>query len=89
MCGYYGVPVFDESFAKSEWERTFLSDIKEKMLKDKPMSDRQLSTLRNILETKDGATDKQTRYLKVLGYEGNTSRLSKREASELIQELLD
>lgn len=89
LCGYYGVPVFDESFAKSEWERTFLSDIKEKMLKDKPMSDRQLSTLRNILETKDGATDKQTRYLKSLGYKGNTTRLSKREASELIQELLD
>ena len=89
LCGYYGVPAFDESFATSEWERTFLSDIKQKMLKDKPMSDRQLSTLRNILETKNGATVKQINYLISLGYEGQTSRLSKREASELIQGLLE
>ena len=49
MCDYYGVPVFDESFAGNEWEREFLSSIKEQMLKGKTMTNRQLSILGRVL----------------------------------------
>ena len=86
LCGYYGVPVFDESFAGNDWERRFLADIKVKMLADKPLTNPQIGTLRRILE--NTATTKQLNYLKSLGYTGTTA-LTKRRASELIQELLD
>jgi len=86
LCGYYGVPVFDASFAGNDWEREFLASIKKQMLKDKPMSERQLSALKRIMET-DGATVKQLNYLRALNYEGDMHTLSKREASRLINEL--
>lgn len=85
LCGYYGVPVFDDSFAGNDWEREFLSSIKSQMLKDKPMSDSQLRTLKRVLDT-DRATVKQLNYLRALGYEGSET-ISKREASRLIGEL--
>jgi len=85
MCDYYGVPVFDESFAGNAWEREFLSSIKEQMLKGKQMTDRQLSTLGRVL-TKDPATEKQINYLVSLGYEGRTDNLTKMKASQLIEE---
>ncbi len=85
MCDYYGVPVFDESFAGNEWERDFLASIKEQMLKGKTMTDRQLSTLAKVL-TKDPATQKQINYLISLGYEGRTDNLTKMKASQLIEE---
>lgn len=86
LCGYYGVPVFDASFAGNDWEREFLASIKKQMLNDKPMSERQLSALKRIMET-DGATVKQLNYLRALNYEGDMHSLSKREASRLINEL--
>ena len=87
MCDYYGVPVFDESFAGNNWEREFLSSIKEQMLQGKTMSDRQLSTLGRVL-TKDPATEKQINYLISLGYEGRTDNLTKMKASQLIEEYI-
>lgn len=85
LCGYYGVPVFDDSFAGNDWEREFLASIKSQMLRDKPMSESQLRTLKRVLDT-DRATVKQINYLRALGYEGNET-ISKREASRLIGEL--
>ena len=85
LCGYYGIPVFDDSFAGNDWERTFLADIKSQLLKDKPMTDRQLNTLKRVLDT-DRATVKQLNYLRALGYDGSDT-ISKREASRLIGEL--
>ena len=85
LCGY-GIPVFDASFAGNDWEREFLASIKKQMLNDKPMSERQLSALKRIMET-DGATVKQLNYLRALNYEGDMHTLSKREASRLINEL--
>jgi hypothetical protein len=38
LCGYYGIPVFDESFAKNDWEREFLASIKAQLLGNKPIS---------------------------------------------------
>jgi len=85
LCGYYGIPVFDDSFAGNDWERNFLADIKSQLLKDKPMTDRQLNTLKRVLDT-DRATVKQLNYLRALGYDGSDT-ISKREASRLIGEL--
>ena len=88
LCGYYGIPLFDETFAKNDWERNFLADIKRQLLNDKPMSSNQLQTLRRIMDV-DSATPKQIKYLESLGYEGNAGVLTKREASEEIQKLLN
>ena len=85
LCGYYGIPVFDDSFAGNDWEREFLASVKSQMLKDKPMSDRQLNTLKRILDL-ENATLKQMNYLRALGYEGN-DEITKREASRLINEM--
>ena len=87
MCDYYGVPVFDESYAGNEWEREFLSSIKKQMLKGKVMTNRQLSTLERVL-THNPATEKQINYLISLGYEGRTDNLTKMKASQLIEEHL-
>lgn len=84
LCGYYNIPVFDESFASSDWEREFLASIKEQLLKDKPMSIRQLQALKPIFEG-SLPTEKQLKYLKHLGFEGEVS--SRREASAKIDEL--
>tara|TARA_R100000700_G_scaffold14860_1_gene20798 strand:- start:1116 stop:2420 length:1305 start_codon:yes stop_codon:yes gene_type:complete len=85
MCDYYGVPIFDESFAGNNWEREFLSSIKEQMLLGKTMTNRQLSVLEKVL-TQDPATEKQINYLISLGYEGRTDNLTKMKASQLIEE---
>jgi hypothetical protein len=87
LCGYYDIPVFDESFAKNDWEREFLASIKAQLLGNKPISIRQLKALQPIL-TFEAATDKQVKYLTSLGYEGSYESLSKRKASTLIEELL-
>jgi len=83
LCGYYGIPAFDESYAGNDWEREFLSSVKEQMLSGKSMSDRQLDTMKRIL-THEPATTKQIDYLISLGYEGPVIDLTKMEASKLI-----
>ena len=88
LCGYYGIPIFDESFAKNDWERNFLADVKKQLLNDKPMSNNQLQTIRRIMDV-DLATPKQVKYLESLGYEENANVLTKRQASEEIQKLLN
>jgi hypothetical protein len=88
LCGYYGIPIFDESFAKNNWERNFLADVKKQLLNDKPMSNNQLQTIRRIMDV-DLATPKQVKYLESLGYEDNANVLTKRQASEEIQKLLN
>ena len=87
MCGYYGIPVFDESMAGNDWERTFLASVKEQMLGGKSMSEAQLNTMKRIL-TKEPATTKQINYLISLGYEGPVIDLTKMQASRLISEYI-
>tara|TARA_R110000737_G_scaffold270353_1_gene277510 strand:- start:47 stop:1348 length:1302 start_codon:yes stop_codon:yes gene_type:complete len=87
LCGYYGIPVFDESMAKNDWEREFLASIKQQLLNNKPISDRQLKALKPIL-TFEFATDKQVKYLVNLGYTGTVEGLSKRQASAMIEEFV-
>ena len=85
MCGYYGIPVFDATMASNDWERNFLASVKEQLLDGKTMSSRQLDALKRILTT-ELATIKQINYLVSLGYEGDTSQLTRIQASKLIEE---
>jgi flagellar biosynthesis GTPase FlhF len=87
MCGYYGIPVFDETMAGNDWEREFLASIKSQMLNGKTMTDNQLRTLGRVL-TQDKATEKQINYLRSLGFTGETSSLTKMQASKLIEEYI-
>ncbi len=84
LCGYYGIPVFDETFAGNDWEREFLASIKTQLLKDKPMSDRQLQQLKRIFD-QEPPTERQLNYLRALGFEGVVR--TKRQASSKISEL--
>ena len=84
MCSFYGIPVFDESFAGNDWEREFLTNIKYTLTQQKELSARQLEQCRNIFEVSE-PTDKQVRYLRALGYEGEIP--SKRFASRKIKEI--
>ena len=85
LCGYYGIPPFDESFAKNDWETKFLASIKQQLLADKPLSENQLRSLKPILGKDVPATEKQLNYLKALGCEDFQG--SKTEASRKITEL--
>ena len=89
MCDYYGVPEFDESFANTNWERGFLADIKEQMMSNRrELTPNQLRSLKKIFD-EDSATPKQLKFLNDLGYEGTVSTLTKRQASNLISQLLE
>tara|TARA_B100000963_G_C22577061_1_gene648944 strand:+ start:291 stop:1421 length:1131 start_codon:yes stop_codon:yes gene_type:complete len=89
-CEYYGIPDFskdiqNESF--SRWERTFLQDLHHKMqIPLFEISSSQLKKLKEIYEDTP-ATDKQKKFLLDLGYAFTVDELSKRRASELIEEL--
>jgi len=84
MCGFYGIPVFDETFASNDWEREFLVSIKYQLTDQKELTARQLNTCKQIFE-ESPATEKQIKYLKALGYDGEVP--SKRWASKKISEL--
>lgn len=87
LCGYYGIPVFDETYAGNDWERGFLSSVKEQMMSGKTMSKGQIETMKRIL-THEPATTKQINYLISLGFEGETMALTKMQASKLISEYI-
>ena len=84
MCGFYGIPVFDETFANNEWEREFLVSIKYQLTDQRELTARQLNTCKQIFDELP-ATEKQIKYLKALGYDGEVP--SKRWASKKISEL--
>ena len=86
MCGYYGIPTFNESFASNTWETNFLADIKMKLTEERELTNGQLQKLRKILD-QDSATEKQIAYLKDLGYEDDFDKLTKRQASWEINRL--
>ena len=89
MCGYYGMPVFDASWAKTHWETNFLADIKLKLSREETLSNSQLTSLRKILVS-DKASEKQIQYLMDLGYEGSVEDLqdlTKKQASIAISKL--
>ena len=81
-CEYYCIPVFSVEDGKNYWEKGFLSVILNNMINRKSLSDKQLNTLRGIIEPTPG----QIKCIKGLG---RTVRdgLTKIEASRMITEL--
>jgi hypothetical protein len=89
-CVNYGIKPFSVDIGVNSWEKNFLSDIRKRIIDNATLSENQLSTLIRIInseDNKDPATDKQRNFLKALGYGDDTSDLSKREASRLIEQI--
>ena len=91
MCEYYGLEPFVPEQGKDNWEERFLTDIKHKMVRGNPLTDKQLNKLWEILDkTKRDATpatQKQKDYLIRLGYEGDIDNISKSDASDEISRI--
>jgi len=81
LCGYYGIPTFDATFATNDWTYSFLASIKGQMLQGKSLSQNQINSLRNVFVP---ATEAQKSYLLNLGYEGSIEELTKGQAGYLI-----
>jgi len=91
MCEYYGLEPFVPEQGKDNWEERFLNDIKHRMIKGNPLTDKQLAKLWEILDsdTREAvpATQKQKDYLIRLGFEGDIDDISKSDASEQINRI--
>jgi len=84
MCEFYGIPIFDESFAGNAWEAQFLLSIRKRLSNRKELSGAQLNSLKEIM-LENPPTEKQVKYLRDLGWEGKIP--SKQFASKKIGEL--
>lgn len=85
-CGLYNIPVFNADFAVTDWESSFLADVKRTLSVEKgkvTLTNHQMLKLREILN--DSPTEKQLQYLNDLGYTGEVS--TKLSASRKINEL--
>lgn len=92
-CNYYGIRMFSELDGINDWERKFLSSIKDWIMSGKEPTEAQRQSLVKILNRDNGdvqmATEKQCSYLRNLGYEGDFASLSKHDASAAISTLLE
>ena len=92
-CNYYGIRVFSENDGINDWERKFLSSIKDWIMSGKEPTPSQTQSLVKILKREKGeqemASEKQCNYLKNLGYEGDFLGISKSDASAAISRLLE
>jgi hypothetical protein len=89
-CVNYGIKPFTVDMGINSWERNFLSDIRKRVIDNTTLSQNQLTTVLRIInseQNKEPATEKQRNFLKALGYGDDTSSLSKREASKLIEQM--
>ncbi len=91
-CEYYDLPPFTVEQGKNNWERTFLTDMKNKIVRQQQLSPKQLTRIIKIImpevaQLDEPATTKQINYIKRLGGE-ITYGMTKTEASDLIGELL-
>jgi len=89
-CVNYGIKPFTVDMGVNSWERNFLSDIRKRIIDNATLSQNQLTTVLRIINSEDNkepATEKQRNFLKALGYGDDTSGLSKREASKLIEQM--
>jgi len=85
-CGLYNVPVFNADFAVTNWEHKFLASIKRLLSENRGgvrLSSDQMTKLRELLN--NSPTEKQIKYLKDLGYEGDIP--TKYFASRKIEEM--
>jgi len=91
MCDYYNLPIFDETMGGNNWEQSFLRDMKDRLNNGKDLTDRQLGKIRTIINPNEErpATEKQLRFLRHLGYEGDeniTLQVASREIERLLEE---
>ena len=86
MCGFYGIPVFDETFAGNAWEAEFLLSIRKRLSNRKELSVAQLQNIQEIM-LENPPTDKQVKFLWDLGWEGEIP--SKNFASKKINQLIN
>jgi len=85
-CEYYGIEPFEIESGKNGWERGFLRDIKNRMLRNNELSEKQYQTLIKIIRGNNNpATIKQLAYLEKLQVD-IPENLTVKEASELINE---
>ena len=73
------------------WEQSFLRDMKDRLNNGKDLTDRQLGKIRSIINPNEErpATEKQLRFLRHLGYEGDeniTLQVASREIERLLEE---
>ena len=85
-CDFYDLPSFDpKNDSSNDWELKFLIDMKAKIVNDRQLSEKQLSTLKGIVSGEGPeATYRQIQYLKKLGVTSVAGRITKKEASDLI-----
>ena len=87
-CNYYGFPIWKSTDGNGMWEKSFLSDMRRRFIRGIDPTEKQCTKLISILYAeKTEATVRQLRYLRDLGYEGDTQTLTKSRASALIDEL--
>jgi len=87
-CEYYGIQYFTADNGNTDWERTFLNDMRLRLINYRDPTTKQLETLMNILQRdKEAATQKQIAYLRNLGYEGDYGTLTKASASKAIDDI--
>jgi len=90
-CKMYGLLPFSEESATNDWERKFLRSVRNWVLSGKEPTAAQVATLEKIINSERdfvSATDKQCAFLLKLGFDGDISKLSKRQASNEIDNLL-
>jgi len=89
-CLYFGYPIFDAyEDGNTSWERGFLRDMKRLFVRGGEPTESQAGRLKEILLTRKfaTATEPQLNFLKGLGYEGDMTLLTKKQASEEIDKL--
>tara|TARA_R110002050_G_scaffold75215_2_gene161335 strand:+ start:12806 stop:13966 length:1161 start_codon:yes stop_codon:yes gene_type:complete len=90
-CKMHGLLPFSEESASNDWERKFLRSVRNWILTGKEPTAAQVATLEKIINSERdfvSATDKQCAFLLKLGFDGDISKLSKRQASTEIDNLL-
>ena len=87
-CDYYGWRTFDSTDGINAWERGFLTDMRNRILQNYEPTERQAEELNRIINRNDKpASDKQLAYVVALGYKEDTSEMTSRQVSIIIDKL--
>ena len=88
-CNYFGFPIWKATDGNSMWEKSFLSDMRRKFIRGGEPTETQANKLITILYREEiAATDKQKKFLRDLEYDGDVEKISKANASKMIDQLL-
>ena len=87
-CDYYGWRTFDETDGINDWERRFLTDMRNRILQNYEPTESQAEQLNRIINRNDKpASEKQLAYVVALGYKEDTSEMTSRQVSIIIDKL--